>query len=88
MEIVLQWLDELDDLAFAGYAVWQRLRLFSLGVALLAALGLHALPPLGLESGNLLALLDVSLVALAVWLLSAALSASVARSRHSLADNA
>ena len=37
MEIVLLWLDDLDDLAFVFVAIWARLRRFCLQVGLLAA---------------------------------------------------
>ncbi|HEX7079947.1 MAG TPA: hypothetical protein VF329_02900 [Gammaproteobacteria bacterium] len=38
MEIVLQWLDELDDVVFAGLLAWERLRAACLRVGLLSAL--------------------------------------------------
>ena len=42
MEIVLQWLDDLEDLIFAMPLLWERLRLKLLHFGLLAALALHA----------------------------------------------
>jgi hypothetical protein len=42
MEIMLQWLDDLEDLVFALPLIWERLRLPLLNVGLLAAGGLHA----------------------------------------------
>lgn len=87
MEIVLQWLDELDDLVFAGFSIWRRLRYACLGVALTAALGLEASSWLGFAGQSMLALLGVTIVALVVWSLAAALSAVIGSSRHSLAGN-
>ena len=42
MEIVLQWLDDLEDLIFALPLVWERIRLPFLMLGLLAAIALHA----------------------------------------------
>jgi len=85
MEIVLQWMDELDDLIFAGLLVWQRLRRLSLIVALSAALSVHALPRLGISAVPGFTLLNISLIALAAWILFAAVAETAASSRHSLA---
>jgi hypothetical protein len=85
MEIVLQWLDELDDLIFAGLLLWQRLRRLSLVVALSAALSVHALPHLGIGAVPAFTLLNISLVALATWMIFAAVAETAASSRHSLA---
>lgn len=41
MEIMLQWLDDADDMAFALPLLWERLRLRLLNVGLVAAAGLH-----------------------------------------------
>ena len=38
MEIVLLWLDDLDDLVFSGALAWERLRRFCLQVGLTASL--------------------------------------------------
>jgi hypothetical protein len=75
MEVVLQWLDELDDLVYAGFSIWGRLRRFFLAVALTAALAIHAVPRLGV-SGDLIVLVVVSLAALAAWGIIAAVSAA------------
>ncbi len=85
MEILLQWLDELDDLVFAGLTLWRRLRRLCLAVALGAALGLHLLPPLGVAGPGVLSLLDVALLALVVWTLAAAVAAAAEASGHSMA---
>lgn len=42
MEIMLQWLDDLEDMVFVLPLVWERLRLPLLNVGLAAAGGLHA----------------------------------------------
>lgn len=88
MEIVLQWLDELDDLVFAGFAIWLRLRRFCLSVALTAAVALHVLPLFGTPIVVEFALAEASLFALAAWALVAALSASADRGVQSVSINA
>jgi hypothetical protein len=88
MEIVLQWLDELDDLVISGLSLWQGLRRFCLLLAFVAACGVHALPPFGLAVGQVLGLHDVALVALALWTVFAAISSSAQRSWQSLAGGA
>ena len=40
MEIFLQWLDDLDDLIFAGILVWRRTCRICLGIGWLAAMSL------------------------------------------------
>jgi len=82
MEIVLQWLDELDDLVFAGFAIWSRLRRICLAVALLAALALHVLPFFGADFSVEFVLAEASLAALAAWAMVGALSASADRNRR------
>ena len=88
MEVVLLWLDELDDLVFAGFRLWQSLRRLCLVVASLAAVGLHALPPLGVSVEHVVLLLDVSLAALAIWMIFAVVSAGAERSSLELARRA
>jgi hypothetical protein len=88
MEIFLQWLDELDDLVFAAFSIWLRLRRLCLAVAMIAAIALHAAPRLGIQPGVEFALAEISLAALAVWAFVAALSASAERTRRSTAISA
>lgn len=88
MEIVLQWLDELDDLVFAAFLIWLRLRRFCLAVAMITAVSLHAAPRLGVQPGVEFALAEISLGSLAVWAFVAALSASADRTRRSTAISA
>jgi hypothetical protein len=88
MEIVLQWLDELDDLVFAGFSIWSRIRRFCLAVAMIAAAGLHVLPLLGFAIDVKFALIEISLVSLAAWAIVAALSARADRSGQAPSVNA
>jgi hypothetical protein len=80
MEIVLLWLDELDDLVITGLPLWRGLRRLCLMLGFCAAASLHALPLIGVAAPRLLALHDVVLVAVALWTLLAAVSASAERS--------
>jgi len=88
MEIVLQWLDELDDLVFAAFSIWLRLRRFCLLVAMIAAIAVHVVPRFGVPPGVEFVLAEISLVSLAAWALVAALSASADRTRRSTAISA
>jgi hypothetical protein len=88
MEIVLQWLDELDDLAFTGLPVWRAMRRLCLVLAFLAASSLHALPLIGAGGEGLLAFHDTALVALALWTVFAAITVSAERSQESRASRA
>ena len=79
MEIVLQWLDELDDLVSAGWFKRKLIRSLCLAAALGAAIGAPALLHLGIESDAVPALLAVSLVFLIAWVLLGSASASFGR---------
>jgi len=48
VEIILLWLDEMDDLVFAGVSVWRRLPHPGLTAALTAAVALNLLSWLAL----------------------------------------
>jgi hypothetical protein len=87
MEIVLQWLDELDDLVFTAFSIWPRLRRCCLAIALIAASGLHVLPLLGLAAGADLLLLQISLAALAIWAAAGTLAARADQSGRLAAVN-
>jgi hypothetical protein len=67
MEVVLQWLDELDDLVFAGFSIWGRLRRLCLAIALATAVALHVIPGQDILAEPAPGLLSVSLAALAAW---------------------
>lgn len=88
MEIVLQWLDELDDLIFAGFSIWPRLRRFCLAVALVAALALHVLPDIGSGAETAIAALQVSVLSLLAWAIVAAVSLGADRSARAAAGSA
>ena len=88
MEIVLLWLDELDDLVISGLSLWQGLRRFCLAFGFVAASGLHLLPALGFDAGRLLVLHNAALVALALWTVFAAVSSSAERSAKARAAGA
>jgi hypothetical protein len=88
MEVVLQWLDELDDLVFAAFSIWSRLRRFCLAVAVIAATSIHALPLLGLPIQAALVLAQVSLASLGIWAISGTLLARADRSVKAPAVNA
>lgn len=42
MEVVLQWLDDVEDLVFAAAFLWRGLRRLCLGLGMLAALAVGA----------------------------------------------
>jgi hypothetical protein len=68
MEIVLLWLDDLDDLVFSGVLLWESLRRLALQVGLVAALALAVceLTAFGLTWSSMLAL--VAAASVAVWI--------------------
>lgn len=72
MEIVLQWLDELDDLVFVGFMKWESLRRRSLQAGMSSALmlALCDFAAIALEWMPLLAAIAVFSVAL--WALASA----------------
>ena len=67
MEVVLLWLDELDDLVFAGLLCADRLRPSCLAVGLAAALLLQGAREWDASFGVVLALANVSLASVVVW---------------------
>ena len=80
MEVVLQWLDELDDLVFTGFRIWQDIRRICLTIAAAAAIGLHVIPALGVAVDAVLGLRDLALAALITWMVFAVLSSRAERS--------
>ena len=88
MEIVLQWLDELDDLVSAGLFKRVLVRSACLVVALAAALATPALLRVGAAAGAALALLNISLAFLIVWACFGALSVRVERQGRPKSGNA
>ena len=79
MEIVLQWLDELDDLVFAGLFKWSLLRSLCLTAALGSAIAVPALLEIGIATDVARTLLNTSLAFLVAWALIGSVSASIAR---------
>lgn len=79
MEIVVQWLDDVDDLVFAGLFKWTLLRSLCLSAALAVAVGTPALLQLGVASDNVLTLLNVSLAFLIAWAFIGSVSARMAK---------
>jgi len=67
MEVILQWLDELDDLIYSGVALWERLRAGCLWLGLLASLGVHAAARWNLPFGQLVLLINVSVFSIVTW---------------------
>jgi len=74
MEVVLLWLDELDDWLFAGALLWERLRTGALKVGLTAAVGLAGceLFAAGIRAGWVPALAAVALASVGLWFVAAA----------------
>jgi hypothetical protein len=79
MEIVLLWLDELDDLVFVISAFWERTRALCLQVGLLAAVALGGCE-LTVEAARWSpALASVACSSVVVWSAGAMLTAVVRR---------
>jgi|KBSSwiStaDraftv2_1062776.scaffolds.fasta_scaffold1229946_1 hypothetical protein len=73
MEVVLLWLDELDDYLFVGALLWERLRRASLKLGLAASFGLAGceLFAAGVRAGWVPALAAVALASVGLWLVAA-----------------
>jgi hypothetical protein len=67
VEIILQWLDDLDDLAFSVVSLWEPFRGDLLQVGLLAALALHASQWSTVAASHTLLLAGIALLSVAVW---------------------
>ncbi|HEX5045937.1 MAG TPA: hypothetical protein VFX89_02360 [Gammaproteobacteria bacterium] len=90
MEVVLQWLDELDDCLFAGALLWERLRRGALKVGLSAAFALAGceLFAASMRAGWVPALAAVSLASVGLWLVAAAVDLRNRRTFRLLAAGA
>ncbi|HEY7670873.1 MAG TPA: hypothetical protein VIC71_01555 [Gammaproteobacteria bacterium] len=67
MEVLLLWLDELDDLVFGIALLWEPLRRIVLQIGFAAALGLHfSLPPIDYET----VLAAIAFASVVVWLVA------------------
>ena len=81
MEIILLWLDELDDLVFVITAFWERTRALCLQVGLLASVALAGCE-LTIEAARWSpALASVACSSVVVWSAGAMLTALVRRVR-------
>jgi hypothetical protein len=67
MEVVLLWLDDLDDVTFVLVSAWTRLRRACLQVGLLAACVLTACELSTTAGAWSLALAAISLASVALW---------------------
>ena len=73
MEVVLLWLDEIDDWLFAGALLWERLRRATLKVGLAAASALAGceLFAAGVRANWVPTLAAVALASVGVWIVAA-----------------
>lgn len=72
MEIVLLWLDDLDDLLFSAALVWERLRRGLLQVGLAASFALAATEVAAVATQLAPLLCTVAAATVSAWLLGAA----------------
>jgi len=79
MEIVLQWLDDLDDLVVVMAVRWRYLCRFGLSLGLAAALMLAPVPGVQLQSHWVIALSLFAIVSVLAWTTAAL---SLARPLH------
>jgi hypothetical protein len=75
MEVVLLWLDDLDDVLFSLALVWERLRRTVLGVGLSAAFALAAADLAAFATQWAPTFSYVAAASVGVWLAGAALRA-------------
>ena len=75
MEVVLLWLDDLDDVLFTLALDWERLRRLVLKVGLLASFGVAASDLCALAAEWALGLCYVAAASVSAWFLGALLRA-------------
>lgn len=75
MEVVLLWLDDLDDVLFSLALEWERLRRFVLKVGLVASFGVAASDLTALAAPWAPALCYVAAASVSAWFLGAILRA-------------
>jgi hypothetical protein len=75
MEVMLLWLDDLDDLLFSAALVWEWLRRAVLQVGLAASFGLAAAELTAIATQWASALAAIAAASVGAWLLGAALRA-------------
>jgi hypothetical protein len=88
MEVVLLWLDDLDDVLFSVALVWERLRRRILEVGLAAALALAAAELSAIATEWAAAFTSVAAASVAAWCAGAALRAYYYRSAERSASAA
>ena len=84
MEVILLWLDELDDLAFVLLSFWERFRRLCLQIGLLASLTLAGCEISVTASGLSPALAGVAGSSVVLWGLGALLFLASRRFRSKL----
>jgi hypothetical protein len=72
MEIVLLWLDDLDDILFSAALLWERASRAVLRVGLWAALSLAASEQLAVANEWAPVLVNIAATSVAAWALGAA----------------
>jgi len=75
MEVILLWLDDLDDLLFSVALVWERLRRALLQVGLAASFGVAGSELSAIATQWAPALAVVAAASVSVWLVGAAFHA-------------
>jgi hypothetical protein len=90
MEVVLLWIDELDDCLFAGALLWERLRRGALKLGLVAALALAGceLFAAGVRAGWVPALAAVALSSVGLWFVAAVVDLRNRRTARLIAADA
>jgi hypothetical protein len=79
MEVVLLWLDDLDDLLFSAVLVWERCRTIVLQVGLVASWGVVGVELSAFATPWAPALAIVAAASVSTWLLGAAFHALLYR---------
>jgi hypothetical protein len=75
MEVVLLWLDDLDDVLFSAALLWERLRRIVLQVGLAASIALAASELSAIATQWASAFSTVAAASVGAWILGAALRA-------------
>jgi hypothetical protein len=75
MEVVLLWLDDLDDVLFTAALVWERLRRIVLQIGLAAAFALAGSELLAIATRWWPAFSGIAAASVGAWLLGATLRA-------------
>ena len=72
MEVVLLWLDDLDDVLFSAALLWERLRRVVLQIGLAAALALAGSELAAVATQWAMAFSGIAAASVAAWFLGAA----------------